>query len=239
MLSTEAQDWQWWKLEFLGSDAGPVVHQKVTEEVVLKSAHTESTSALLVYASEAAISYQSEDLPSQLRNFVRADNLNFHQELEQSGHPKPATPTKRKVHQEDGDGLASRQQRFSHSRDSVERTILSKSLDPKPPDNNHPSDTSALPSQRNIAAKSGEVAGYNDMNPTSFQNGSTTTDTKHSLSSTAGMSNGQEMQEKDGGRRLLRDRTDYVLGSYVPEINMEKGDEDDEDPKPDDLRDDR
>ena len=89
---------------------------------VLKAARDESRTALLVYASERAVKYESEDLPPQLRvsifrntyyghqqistprllltskqNFVRADNLAFAAELEDLSAPKPTTPTKRKA----------------------------------------------------------------------------------------------------------------------------------------------
>ena len=107
MLSSDAKDWQWWKTGFVSSDTKPIVREKVTEEFVLNAAQHESSDALLIYASEAAISYQLEELPAQLRNFVRADNLNFAKELEESGYPQPATPTKRKSHHHDSDDLES------------------------------------------------------------------------------------------------------------------------------------
>lgn len=89
---------------------------------VLKAAKDESRTALLVYASERAVNYESGDLPPQLRvsicilliiainkqfmsrtsliskqNFVRADNLAFAAELEELRPPKSMTPTKRKA----------------------------------------------------------------------------------------------------------------------------------------------
>lgn len=89
---------------------------------VLKAARDESRTALLVYASERAVNYESGDLPPQLRvsmftatiiaadekfqlatsltskqNFVRTDNLAFAAELEDPRAPKSTTPTKRKA----------------------------------------------------------------------------------------------------------------------------------------------
>lgn len=66
MLSTEAKDWQWWKLEYISNDAKPVVTTKVTEADVLEAARTESRSVILVYANERAISCPPTNLPPQL-----------------------------------------------------------------------------------------------------------------------------------------------------------------------------
>ena len=82
MLSSSAQDWQWWKSEYIASSSTPVKTTKVSEAEVLTSASMESNRALLVYASELAISYKAQGLPDQLRNFVRADNLAFEAELQ-------------------------------------------------------------------------------------------------------------------------------------------------------------
>lgn len=82
MLSSSAQDWQWWKAEYIASSSTPVKTTKVSEAEVLTSASIESNRALLVYASERAVSYKAQELPPQLRNFVRTDNLAFEAELQ-------------------------------------------------------------------------------------------------------------------------------------------------------------
>ncbi|KAI9700406.1 MAG: hypothetical protein M1836_002421 [Candelina mexicana] len=56
--------------------------QKVPEIQVLKAARVESRTVLLVYASEKAVHFKTGELPPQLQNFVRADNLAFCSELE-------------------------------------------------------------------------------------------------------------------------------------------------------------
>ena len=82
MLGSSAIDYEWWKIEFNPSSSTPVQTSITSEEVVLNAASTDSNAALLVYASDQAISYESHSLPPQLAKFVRADNSAFQAELE-------------------------------------------------------------------------------------------------------------------------------------------------------------
>ena len=102
MLSTEAMDWQWWKINFSSGGAKPISYevshplhpflkmdlslfgadhngllQKVREVEVLKAARDESRNVLLVYASDKAVSYKIGDLPPQLRVRVLWMSLSF------------------------------------------------------------------------------------------------------------------------------------------------------------------
>ena len=107
LLSFDTEDWQWWKLEYNSSELKPVAMTKVSETDVLQAARTESPSALLVYASERAIAHESSALPIQLNNFVRADNLGFSAELDQSLRPQSSelSPGKRKAMDSDSDDM--------------------------------------------------------------------------------------------------------------------------------------
>jgi len=234
MLSTEAKDWQWWKLEFVSNDTKPVIQNKVTEDIVLKAASNDSATALLVYASEAAVSYQSEDLPQQLHNFIRADNLIFSKELEGSGHPQSATPIKRKVHhQHDSDDLEDHPQRSPpHDRSLVGAVISNEDLDPNPPGYNaNPSPPPILSHHQNNTHQVGNTRSFDDIIPASLQGGEPTNNHNESLPDQARMSDGHEMQERGRGQGFLSQvkgqRDQYAFSSYVPEIDME--DDEDED----------
>ncbi|KAL8794907.1 MAG: hypothetical protein Q9195_002619 [Heterodermia aff. obscurata] len=93
----EPGKWQWWKLTYSIGDAKPVSRTEAREVEVLKAAKDDSRLALLVYANEKALDAEPTQLPSQLRDFVRADNLDFSAELDKHDLLKPAAPTKRKV----------------------------------------------------------------------------------------------------------------------------------------------
>ena len=217
MLSSEAKDWQWWKIDFVSSDTKPVVREKVTEEFVLNAAQNESANALLVYANEAAISYQSEELPAQLRNFVRADNLNFAKELEESGFPQPATPTKRKGHHHDSDDLDNEHQRSPpYDRSLVETAVSNDDPEPNPPgySSSH-SLPLAFPHQQGATHTTGH---FDSEIPVSLQGRHSSLDRDELGPESSRKSSGHEMQERGGGQSLLRDQ--YTLGSYVPEIEM-------------------
>lgn len=227
ILSSEAKDWQWWKISYVSTDSKPVLRTKVREIEVLKAAKDEARNALLVYASERAISYEAGELPSQLRNFVRADNLSFAAELEKSTSPKPMTPTKRKADDSDGDELSSKFYRSSPQR--KENAVPSnRATDPTLPAYTSLSSPPFSPSRstqtstRNLRS----IDSYDDMIPTSLRNPSSTVDpTTMMLDEVDGSETGQEMLDR-GGRILLptgKDKANhgYQLGSYVPEITME------------------
>ena len=82
MLLPAADDWQWWKLDYDTTSVSPIQTTKVEEIEVLQAASFDSRNALLVYASDRALSYDHAPLPTQLHNFVRTDNLAFQSEID-------------------------------------------------------------------------------------------------------------------------------------------------------------
>lgn len=235
MLSTEAKDWQWWKLAFMSNEAKPVIRLKVTENDVLKAASTESSSALLVYANESATSFKSEELPPQLRNFVRADNLYFSTELEESSSPNPTTPTKRKVNDDDSDDLETHHHRSpprdrvlvdtAESNDEMDFNPAGYCSNASPP----------APSRRSTNPyRTANIGSSDDVIPTSLQATRPRVNSSTRLLDLDGMSEGQEMQERGVGESLLHQQKNgggddgYTLADYAPEINM-VDDEEDED----------
>ncbi|MCJ1469641.1 hypothetical protein MMC07_008277 [Pseudocyphellaria aurata] len=244
VLSSDAKDWQWWKIGFIGTDSKPVSRTKVREIEVLKAAKDESRTALLVYASEKAMSYECGDLPSQLRvrfrvashfetrakkqqNFVRADNLSFAAELEKSTSPKPMTPTKRKADDSDGDEFSSKFFRSSPQRKenavqpsrATDPTLPAYTPLPSPPLPPSRSTQTATRNHRNVES-------YDDMIPPSLRSPSSSVDSTNMMLDEVDRSKtGQEMLDR-GGRILLPTGNEqvndgYQLGSYVPEITME------------------
>jgi len=234
ILSTKAKDWQWWKFDFISGATKPVVHAKVTEDEVLKAVSTEAGTALLVYASERAISYESGDLPPQLHNFVRVDNLSFSAELEASNQVAPATPNKRKANgAEDWDMETQYHRSPPYDRDYDFANDIANDLDPNPPGyyeyEEEPSAPPALPSRRSTArtpvSKSGS---YDDTIPTSLRATGRASDPTSMIVDFDDQSDqGQEMQERGGGKSLLQSKNPYKLGSYNPgmEIDLEDDDE--------------
>lgn len=231
MLSTEAKDWQWWKIEYLSTETKPVVPGKVTEADVLKAASTDSRSALLVYANDKAVSYESGDLPSPLHNFVRADNLSFSAELDGLDPPAPATPTKRKADDNDLDMNNHRSPPYDRTYDP----ISNDDLDPNPPGYDSSPSPPHLPIYPRISPrKVGMTGSYDDVIPTSLRaTGPTIDPTSMALDQDGTNDRGQEMKER-GRKGVLhrqknvKEKQEYSLGSYVPEITMED-DEEDED----------
>ena len=231
MLSTDAKDWQWWKLEYVSNELKPVVCAKYTEEDVLKAASTESRNALLVYASERAVAYGSGDLPPQLHNFVRADNLNFSAELEGMSPIKPTTPTKRKA--DDGnDSDLQTQIRRSPPYDRISNENPNTNININPPAY-HPSPSPpALPNRRPVPRNFEAPSSYDSTIPTDLRATRPTPDSNSMvLDQDEKDENGQEMQER-GGRSLLHQQHDcndhHELANHAPEINVvdEEGNED-------------
>ena len=227
MLSTDAKDWQWWKLEYVSNDLKPVVCAKYSEEEVLKAASTESRNALLIYASERAVAYGSGDLPPQLHNFIRADNLNFSAELEGMSPVKPTTPTKRKADDGDDSDLETQFHRSPpYDRISIDNPNPNGDYDininppayypsPSPP---------ALPSRRPVPRNFGASGSYDSTIPTGLRATRPTGDSNTMvLDQDEKDEYGQEMQER-GGRSLLHQQHDsnahYALANSVPGINM-------------------
>jgi len=233
MLSTEAKDWQWWKIAFTINEANPVVRTKVIENEVLKAASTESSSALLVYASESATSYKSQELPPQLRNFVRADNLLFSEELEGASSPNPTTPTKRKVDDDDNDDLEMHYHRSPpHDRVLVDTAESNDDIDFNPANYYSSPSPPALSHQRTNSYKTATIGSYDDVIPTTLQNTGPRITSSSRLLNMDGVNEGQEMQERGVGRSLLHQqkgsKDEHTLGNYVPEINMVDNEEDED-----------
>ena len=63
---------------------------------------------MLVYASDRAVSFKAEDVPSELKKFVSKDNSYFADELERNGSSKSNSPSKRKARGSDEGDLAKR-----------------------------------------------------------------------------------------------------------------------------------
>ena len=240
LISLEANDWQWWKLEYVSSDAKPVVTTKVSEEDVLKAARIESRYVLLVYADEHAINYEPTPLPSQLVNFIRMDNLSFQSELEDFVQPTRESPGKRKATSDDQDDLITEHPRSPpFNRDQFSDDYL----DPNPPDYEEtPPSPTPIQSFRTLKPKTGVVGSSDDTIPISLRQSGQTMDPAYMALDQDDMNRkGQEMQEKSGGTSLLQSRTDinegYKLGDYVPEITMDDEDDgDDEDERPENQR---
>ena len=230
LIDLEVDEWQWWKLEYVSTDVKPVVTTTVSEEDVLKAARIESRNVLLVYADEFAMNYESTALPSQLANFVRADNLSFQAELNDFLQSTRESPGKRKALSDDQDDLVTEHPRSPpFNRDHFSEDAL----DPNPPDYD---DTSPSPSPRQsfrtLRPKLGEEGSSDNTIPISLRTSDYSMNHPHMSFDRDEMSQGdQEMQEKGGGASLLRSRTDikdgYRLGDYSPEISMED-EEDDE-----------
>lgn len=239
---------------------------------VLKAAKDESRTALLVYASERAVNYESGDLPPQLRvsicirfiimidnqftsrvsliskqNFVRADNLAFAAELEESRRPKSMTPTKRKAEDDTVDVDNSDPNWGGYQDNDVspppnkctEASILD-SADPTLP-RYTPIGTS-LPgpfptnSRRGSLAKKPNITSYDESIPLSLRaTGSSLEPTSMAIDEDSDISlmpAGQEMQQRGAGSSLgPRGNTGvaaaYHASNYPTEIKMEDGEDDD------------
>lgn len=78
------EGWMWWRLEYDTSSAMPrILKTESTQDDVLRAAELEHTSALLVYASDDAMS--TPEIPSELsqplKEFIKNDNNLFQQDL--------------------------------------------------------------------------------------------------------------------------------------------------------------
>lgn len=227
----EAQDWQWWKIAFVINEAKPVVRIEVKEEDVLKAASTESSNALLIYANERATSYKSENLPPQLHNFVRTDNLYFSTELDGSTTPNPATPTKRKVDDNDSDDLETHYHRSPpHDRNLVDIELANDDMDFDPPDYYSKPVPRPQSHQNTNPYRATTIRSSDDVIPISLQNPAPGfIDPASRILNGDGTGESQEMQERGGRGLLYRQKggkEEYSLGNYVPEINMVDDEED-------------
>ena len=146
--------------------------------------------------------------------------------------PAPATPTKRKA---DDDDLEETNHR-SPPYDRVYETLPSEYIDLNPPSyDNSPSPPQVPIYPRISPRKAGTTGSYDEVIPTSLRaTGPTIDPTLMALVSGGTNEYGEEMKERGGQKGLIyrqgnvKDKQEYSLGSYVPEITMED-DEEDED----------
>ncbi|KAL9128739.1 MAG: hypothetical protein Q9217_002646 [Psora testacea] len=217
MLGSRNGEWKWWRLEYMASSINPIITTKVTESQVLDAASNDSYKALLVYASERAVSYEIEPLPPQLHNFVRTDNIAFAAELDAfkstaaTADASPTSTQKRKA-----SSSSDLEVEFPRSppadRSHSPPSSASSSLDSNPPDSVDGilgRGTSPPHMTRPLAPTMRSATSSDDRVPLSL----------HVEDA------GQEMQESGHGGMLRGMGDSYKLGSYVPEISMDDEDE--------------
>ncbi|KAG8532151.1 uncharacterized protein KY384_003791 [Bacidia gigantensis] len=218
MSSSDSSDYEWWKIQYDSSSSNPVQTKQVTENEVLTAASTDCNKALLVYASDRAVSYTPETLPPQLLNFVRADNLAFQAEIDNFIAQDvrdfdPPTIPKRKANDSDLEVEYNRSP-GARSNGNASSSTSSSPLDEDPTDPFEDDEDYSLeprpppPKLRPLEPKPRQTTGSSDDHiPVSLRGG-------------------QEMQESTSGRDLLRQyQGKYQLGSYKPEIDMDDDDD--------------
>ena len=140
----------------------------------------------------------------------------------------PATPTKRKADDDHLDANSHRSPPYDRTYDAVSNF----DLDPNPPGY----DTSPSPPRMPTYPRKAGVAGsYDDVIPTSLRSTGPTIQPSSTAIDTDGTNDyGQEMKERGGQKGLLhrqkkvKEKQEYSLGSYVPEITMDDNDEDED-----------
>ncbi|KAG9196032.1 hypothetical protein G6011_01153 [Alternaria panax] len=76
---------QWWRMQYDSESANPLIRRdRLSLSEVIERATTESASALLVYANDAATTAEPLPIPKSLEDFTKKDNLNFLRELQES-----------------------------------------------------------------------------------------------------------------------------------------------------------
>lgn len=83
---------QWWRIEYAVNGTHPRISKsKVDGYTVLQAVEVEHTSALLVYASDAAVELPESELglPDALKEFVADDNLYINCEIHESAMSRP------------------------------------------------------------------------------------------------------------------------------------------------------
>ncbi|MCJ1247869.1 hypothetical protein MMC30_005084 [Trapelia coarctata] len=247
LMSTDESEWQWWKLQYSRGDARPVSCTKVREVEVLKAARDESRRVLLVYANEKAVSYECKELPHQLLNFVRTDNLSFDGELHKTIPPRQTTPTKRKAAGSFDDAPLQNSQNWGGWQDPMpDEKQLTMGFQPKnkhivrqaPPSytRSKPPPTPARPTRSSESTS--KPLSYDEMIPTALEAPIGTVDPKSiaytNIDLLGDHNEGQEMEERGGSLGVVPGGTgagvgEYALGSYQPEINMKDLEAEDED----------
>ncbi|MCJ1421816.1 hypothetical protein MMC32_008183 [Xylographa parallela] len=226
LMGSELDEWQWWKISYSVGDVHPISYSKVREVEVLKAARDESYKALLVYASEKALSYQEQRIPDQLNNFVRADNLAFETELSRAA-PKPMTPTKRKATSSYEDEAGMDEINWGGYQDSSP-VLKDLTMAPPPP---YPRNRSSPQLHRSSAVHNSAqpLVDYDESMPLSLQMPEPTMDPKDmeydDIDLLGDEINGPVMEEREPGLGVVPGGTgvgvgEYALGSYKPEIPM-------------------
>jgi hypothetical protein len=83
---------QWWRLDYDSATLHPRISRTPAEDYdVLRAVELEHNSALLVYASDAATSFDNYNplLPQPLADFIARDNANFQSDLAAARRPLP------------------------------------------------------------------------------------------------------------------------------------------------------
>ncbi|KAL8779089.1 MAG: hypothetical protein Q9213_007117 [Squamulea squamosa] len=201
MLDGDAEDWQWWKITYEATRQDPISCTKVRQIEVLKAVRDESPSAILVYASDKAMSVRNQELPPELTSFVQTDNTLFAAEIASASPRLPAIT--------------------DHN---IETTVESPNVfrpPPREPRSNDLSTEDSLPSYDSHRVFSPPPRGtYDDYIPTSLRHSSV----NHM---DLDLDEGVEMMERDGGvggafgASYGEDRKVYQLGDYEPEIEVE------------------
>ncbi|CAO2649656.1 Nn.00g070410.m01.CDS01 [Neocucurbitaria sp. VM-36] len=76
---------QWWRMQYDTESSNPVImRDRLTLQEVIERATSESASALLIYANDAATSVEPLPLSKPLEDFVKKDKLNFLAELQKN-----------------------------------------------------------------------------------------------------------------------------------------------------------
>ncbi|MCJ1402391.1 hypothetical protein MMC11_005611 [Xylographa trunciseda] len=226
LMGSELHEWQWWKISYSVGDVHPISYSQVREVEVLKAAKDESYKALLVYASEKALSYQEQRTPDQLINFVRADNLLFETELSKAA-PKPTTPTKRKAASSYDDIPGMDEINWGGYQDSppVLKDLPMAAPPPYPRIKSSPQLHRSSVTHNNIQP----LVDYDDAIPLSLQMPEPTMDPKdmeyNDIDLLGDENDGRVMEERREGLGVVPGGTglgvgEYALGSYKPEIPM-------------------
>ena len=145
----------------------------------------------------------------------------------------PATPTKRKADNVNLEANNHRSPPYDRTYDAISKD----NIDDNPPSYDTSPSPPHLPTYPRVSPRKAGVTGsYDNVIPTSLRaTGPTIDPTFMALDPDENNDSGQEMKERDGGQKSLlrrqrdvKEKNDYALGSYVPEITMEDEEEDED-----------